>query len=636
MSECTGEAECGNGVWEYPEECDGDELRGATCESLGYSGGTLACSAECTYDTSGCETGPICGNGIKEDGEECDGEDLDGESCESMGFEDGNLSCSDDCTFDVGECTGEGPECGNGILEYGEECDGEDLDGESCESMGFEDGDLHCSDSCTFDTSECTGETVLCGDGIIDEGEDCDGDNLGEENCRTQGFDGGTLTCDDTCSFDTTGCVDCGDLTYCDNECVDMNSNMDHCGECSNPCDGDQVCTGGFCVDLDTEWTLVPFPTNVEQIRAHDLATDGEYPYLGVVARAGGNNDRVVVAVHNGVTWEILGPSPSQGITNTLDHTISLDVHVTEDATQPYVLFGGSANTIDEPNIHVAAMTDAGWEEVGAPGYQSPCMMHFHLDLALNGTTPHIATYGSGGCGTGTGYAWYDGTNWSEHPSTTGFNGQIYLDSAGRPAIVYTDRAYVGASHTSTLMQTIHAMMWWDDQDEVWAPLVESLDMDAGTGQEEHMAATSDEDGNIYAAWAERIPDQMTDSYEIYVKKYDALSQEWTLIGPGKASVPENANDPSITLIGGNLWLAYVGSSDFNITPGGVMVMRYSEASGEWEQVGGLLNENASYEAYMPVIQGASGIPYVAFRERNQTNTQDLYVKRFVAVSITP
>ena len=36
------------------EECDGTKLGGATCESLGFTGGELACSAECQYDTSGC------------------------------------------------------------------------------------------------------------------------------------------------------------------------------------------------------------------------------------------------------------------------------------------------------------------------------------------------------------------------------------------------------------------------------------------------------------------------------------------------------------------------------------------------------------------------------------------------------
>jgi hypothetical protein len=48
---------CGNGLLESGEECDGADLGGATCESLGFSGGSLACSASCEQDTSGCTEG---------------------------------------------------------------------------------------------------------------------------------------------------------------------------------------------------------------------------------------------------------------------------------------------------------------------------------------------------------------------------------------------------------------------------------------------------------------------------------------------------------------------------------------------------------------------------------------------------
>ena len=46
---------CGNGELEFGEVCDGDLLSGATCEDLGFPGGTLGCSDECTeLDTSKC------------------------------------------------------------------------------------------------------------------------------------------------------------------------------------------------------------------------------------------------------------------------------------------------------------------------------------------------------------------------------------------------------------------------------------------------------------------------------------------------------------------------------------------------------------------------------------------------------
>jgi len=36
------------------ELCDGVDLNGQSCASLGFSSGTLACGPGCTFDTSGC------------------------------------------------------------------------------------------------------------------------------------------------------------------------------------------------------------------------------------------------------------------------------------------------------------------------------------------------------------------------------------------------------------------------------------------------------------------------------------------------------------------------------------------------------------------------------------------------------
>lgn len=54
---------CGDGIVEFDEQCDGSDLGGATCESLGFSGGTLGCTSNCTYDTSNCTTGGGGGGG---------------------------------------------------------------------------------------------------------------------------------------------------------------------------------------------------------------------------------------------------------------------------------------------------------------------------------------------------------------------------------------------------------------------------------------------------------------------------------------------------------------------------------------------------------------------------------------------
>jgi hypothetical protein len=47
--------ECGNGTIQPGEQCDGANLQGFDCESLGLSGGVLGCDPfTCTFDTSGC------------------------------------------------------------------------------------------------------------------------------------------------------------------------------------------------------------------------------------------------------------------------------------------------------------------------------------------------------------------------------------------------------------------------------------------------------------------------------------------------------------------------------------------------------------------------------------------------------
>lgn len=48
------------------------------------------------------------------------------------------------------------PVCGNGVLESGEQCDGSNLNGKSCSTQGFSGGTLSCNSNCTFNTSACT------------------------------------------------------------------------------------------------------------------------------------------------------------------------------------------------------------------------------------------------------------------------------------------------------------------------------------------------------------------------------------------------------------------------------------------------------------------------------------------------
>lgn len=127
-----------------------------------------------------------------------------------------------------------GPECGNGVAEAGEACDGGDLGGASCGSEGFYCGSLACNVDCTLDTSSCVAGS--CGDATLQCSEDCDGADLGGETCVSQGFESGTLACDAGCGFDTSAC-DAG-------SCLDPGEGQP-CTASTLCCSGVGNCSGG-------------------------------------------------------------------------------------------------------------------------------------------------------------------------------------------------------------------------------------------------------------------------------------------------------------------------------------------------------------------------------------------------------
>lgn len=101
------------------------------------------------------------------------------------------------------------PLCGNGLQEAGELCDGSDLAGATCASLNLGEGDLACDEGCLFDVGGCSIQAE-CGNSEIEYPETCDGTNLGSATCESLGFLGGTLACGETCDFDISGCETCG------------------------------------------------------------------------------------------------------------------------------------------------------------------------------------------------------------------------------------------------------------------------------------------------------------------------------------------------------------------------------------------------------------------------------------------
>ncbi|HUU47376.1 MAG TPA: DUF4215 domain-containing protein [Nitrosopumilaceae archaeon] len=147
---------CGDGFTDPPTE---------TCDDAVDNGKPGFCNATC----DGIVPTAACGDGTTTPPETCDdGNTSDGDGC--------SASCNSDET------------CGNGFTDTGL--------GETCDDGNTSDGD-GCSASCVVE---------FCGDGIANNGEECDGSDLNEMKCSDHMFDFGTLACDSSCNFDTSGC----------------------------------------------------------------------------------------------------------------------------------------------------------------------------------------------------------------------------------------------------------------------------------------------------------------------------------------------------------------------------------------------------------------------------------------------
>lgn len=233
---------CGNGIVDMGEACDGFDLAGATCSSLMPGRiGTLTCRADCSsYDTTMCyyhNGGPpgTCGNNIVETNEICDGTDLAGATCDTLAAGNiGTLICAPDClNFDTTMCylPPTPRTCGNNIKEIGEICDGTDLARTTCNTLATGNiGTLRCSADClNFDTSACyrpvddddagvdDGRTAVSGQCVRSTGAYCESDRdcvqggCGNELCYNPDYGAIATTCD--CTAPTgirCGCVNGG------------------------------------------------------------------------------------------------------------------------------------------------------------------------------------------------------------------------------------------------------------------------------------------------------------------------------------------------------------------------------------------------------------------------------------------
>lgn len=236
---------CGNHQLDPAEECDATDLNGESCTSLGYAGGTLGCSVDCSYDMTTC-TGYRCGNNLVEPGEQCDGTDFGGATCVNLGLPEGTLDCDPYCNFDFQGCVPD--TCGDGVIDAYEECDDGNADEtdeclSTCRNAFCGDGFLRVSDpaevcddgesdQCTGSCNQdCTGPANTCGDSAVACGEECEQGDLQGMDCTDFGYptEGG-LACV-SCTFESAGCANA-----CGNGAPDLGETCDDGNV--NPADG--------------------------------------------------------------------------------------------------------------------------------------------------------------------------------------------------------------------------------------------------------------------------------------------------------------------------------------------------------------------------------------------------------------
>lgn len=266
---------CGDGSLGPEEQCDGGNLAGQSCGSLGFEGGDLGCTSSCTFDTSGCFLGS--GEVVCDDWTDNDLDGLydcsDPTECQLLDFcQPGDLPAGEPCSF-AGECAANGPDPACLTAE-----------------LGWPGG--YCSEWCQLAVDDCTsGECVDVGVGnglglclaTCFSDLDCRPGYLcqpGQNTCFPGSVGEQESLCDDFTDDDFDSLVDCADPSACQggpscqpgmlppgepcfthNDCA-ANEGDPACipdffgwpeGYCSEWCDpglGDQACpSGSICLE---------------------------------------------------------------------------------------------------------------------------------------------------------------------------------------------------------------------------------------------------------------------------------------------------------------------------------------------------------------------------------------------------
>ncbi|MBI5528830.1 MAG: hypothetical protein HY897_21075 [Deltaproteobacteria bacterium] len=505
----------------------------------------------------------------------------------------------------------------NGWLCVGDACCAPESDPDLCAAWGKNCGEFTADDNCgqqrTVYCGDCAGgwtcglhEANVCGcdpDATVCDGKDCGQvvDNCGE-----------TVVCG-TCFL-----PDC-----CDFKCYDIQTDRAHCGDCVTMCAWDEVCTAGDCKPL--AWETVGDAVNpVNAGLAHALGTDGTDPIVAWVGAAapldgGAAINSAYAHEFSGGSWRQLGPTVSG-----LDFVQSV-VDVQVRTGTPHVVY---AETMDGGTIHLKLFNGqtGTWTEGGAPGYVPPCSGLMSLALAPQDYSgqPNITLAGAGGCGIGVGYAYWNGNAWWQTPMPPAplKPGLMTTNGSGNSDVVHDGTtAFVALADAGSIF-----VRYWkpDPLPGAWVNLGGALNagpipVGAGTGAAVLSLALNPGRSPV-AAYVEDVNNVKT----VFVKGYDPTG--WITIGGGSVSGPGAADSPSLAMVDGLPYLAFVQMEG---AAGAVQVRRWNGQ--EWQRVGSPLTMDVFTTPEAPYIVGIGKVPYVAFRQKDGLGIARIYVAKFVA-----
>ena len=262
------EQTCGNGLVDPGEACD--PLVSTTaprCDTIiTNAAGSASCNPQsCTWDFSTCVPSQ-CGNGIIEQGEDCEQGDIEVASCPTAlgynGFH--SRSCNPaNCLWNAFGTCASTDSCGDGILQSPpEQCD----DGNTIDTDA-------CSNTCLINTcvppAPCA---TTCGNGVADTGELCGEGGLPlASTCSQLGQPGGAtpVACNTpTCSWDLSACTP----AVCNNGILEPGEACDPSVQGTSQCDLIGFPAGG----------TTPVTCSAQTCRWDETACPGPFVSCGV------------------------------------------------------------------------------------------------------------------------------------------------------------------------------------------------------------------------------------------------------------------------------------------------------------------------------------------------------------------